>query len=228
MGKIDNMDCYQSNAQLTRLIAHEVRNPLTNINLAIDQLKTESAINTETFSLLDLIERNSNRINLLINNLLASFKTFELRLNAADMHQLIEDALAILKENIEYFELQVDLVFFQPSFVIEIDKGKIKVALINIISNALNAMVGMKKGKLTITTAADNKECRLLFEDNGSGIDKKSVKKIFEPFFTSNSKGAGLGLTSTKNIIEAHGGSINIDSNKKDGTKVEVRLPIMH
>lgn len=223
---MDNKNSFQAKVQLTRLIAHEVRNPLTNINLAVDQLKNDDAFDEEFLPLLDVISRNSNRINLLINNLLASFKYFELKPAAADVHRLINEILLSLQHNIDFNEIKVVREFCKPVYVLQLDKDKFYVALKNIIINALEACEN--NNILIIKTEQVDDQCVISFKDNGHGINKDVLKKIFSPFFSSKVRGAGLGLASSKNIIEAHGGDITISSADSSGTTVVVRIPVVN
>ena len=100
---------------------------------------------------------------------------------------------------------------------IQVDGEKVKIALINLIVNAIEAMPE-KTGKLLLKTSVRNNQCRIEIRDNGEGIPKENLERLFEPFFTSKATGSGLGLTNTQNIILSHGGSIRVKSEIGKGT----------
>ncbi|WP_374951667.1 ATP-binding protein, partial [Mucilaginibacter sp.] len=102
-------------------------------------------------------------------------------------------------------------------------KEKIKIAFLNIIVNAIEAMEP-GKGVLTIITKGENDRCVIELADNGSGMDRESLGRLFEPYFTSKPKGNGLGLTNTQNIILNHKGTIQADSEKGKGTTFTIAL----
>ena len=100
------------------------------------------------------------------------------------------------------------------------------IALLNIIVNAIEAMP-VKKGLLSVETAIVNDNCQITIRDNGKGMDAETVSKIFDPYFTSKSKGNGLGLTNTRNIILNHKGKIQVFSTPGRGTEFIISLDIL-
>jgi signal transduction histidine kinase len=104
-----------------------------------------------------------------------------------------------------------------------VDPEKIKVAFLNIIVNAIEAME-TDKGILRIKTEEKNGECLITFSDNGIGIEKDSLSKLFDPYYTSKAKGTGLGLTTAQNIVLHHNGSILTESEIGKGTSFIISL----
>ena len=96
------------------------------------------------------------------------------------------------------------------------DKEKIKIVFLNLIVNAIEAMD--QKGKLVLGTRSDNKKCIVTIEDNGKGMDKDQMSRLFEPYFSTKKDGNGLGLANAQNIILSHQGSISAESEKGVGT----------
>lgn len=212
--------------RIARVIAHEVRNPLTNILLAVSQFKdTDEVIIGEDSQLYtDIIERNCTRINQLITELLHSTRMIELHVDNCGINTLIEKALVLAQDRIQLHEIQVERHLVSPDILISADEEKVVIAFLNIIINAIEAMAP-GKGILTITTTRSHDKAKLMIADNGIGIPEDKLSRLFDPFFTSKSKGTGLGLTSTQNILLNHKGSIHVDSEPGKGSIFTIALP---
>jgi signal transduction histidine kinase len=195
--------------------------------LATNQLKTELAIeNEETSFLFEMINRNSQRINQLISDLLTSTKFSELNLEKLTVNELLEEALIEAKDRIRLNEVTL-LKAFQPNMPkIAVDKSKMKIALLNIIINGLESMEGQAIKRLTIETSLDEtvEKCVIKITDTGIGMSHESLSKLFEPYFTNKKNGNGLGLTNTQNIILNHKGEIHVASEPNEGTSFEITL----
>ncbi len=211
--------------RIARTIAHEVRNPLTNINLATDQLKIElnGNNNDDTGNMLNLIHRNSNRINQLITDLLDSTKAAELKAEKISINDLLDETLELAKDRIQLADIKVKKEYSRDERKISVDKEKIKIAFLNIIVNAIESMQ-QGKGILTLKTEGEKNKCVVKISDNGKGMDKESLSKLFEPYFTNKPSGTGLGLTNTQNIIFTHNGQISAESKLGVGTVFTVIL----
>jgi signal transduction histidine kinase len=217
-----NIEKLASTGRIARTIAHEVRNPLTNINLSVEQLKTDDN-DEDTLVMLDMITRNSNRINQLIADLLNSTKSTELIFQKVPINQLLEETLLLANDRIQLKNIRVEKKFAKDIPDLPVDAEKIKIAFLNIIVNGIEAME-RDEGVLLIKTEAQNNKCIITVTDNGLGIDKESLSKLFEPYFTSKPKGNGLGLTNTQNIILSHNGYIHVESELSKGTTFSVIL----
>ncbi len=216
---------FAATGRMARTIAHEVRNPLTNINLAVDQLKGELAEQDEnTGFLFDMINRNSNRINQLISDLLNSTKFSDLTFSKISVNKLLDEALAGAEDRITLSNVVVEKKYTGQLCDILVDEGRLKIALLNIIINAVEAMEGSPVRKLLVETMAENNKCKIIITDTGSGMDEEALSKIFEPYFTSKQKGNGLGLTNTQNIILNHKGDISVQSKPGAGTSFTIIL----
>ena len=210
--------------RIARTIAHEVRNPLTNINLSVDQLRSEMEEGKEgVFSLFNMITRNSNRINALITDLLNSTKFTELIYKRESMNKMLDETLELAGDRLQLKNIQVIKEYSDDVCDVSVDVERIKIAFLNIIVNALEAMES-GKGILTIKTASVEGKCIVSISDNGPGIDKESLSKLFEPYFTSKPKGTGLGLTNAQNIILNHNGYIYAESELGKGTTFVISL----
>lgn len=209
--------------RIARTIAHEVKNPLTNINLAAEQLKEVVSPDDETNMLFDMITRNGNRINQLVSDLLNSTKISELKFENVSANELLDEALYMAKDRIELNNVKVEKEYNAQLSTVLVDKEQIKIALLNLIVNAIEA-TEQGKGILNIRTGNKNNKCVVIIADNGVGMKKDDLLKLFEPYFTNKPKGTGLGLTHTQSIILNHKGSINVESEPGKGTKFEVIL----
>lgn len=224
---LQNLEKFASTGRIARTIAHEVRNPLTNINLATDQLKDISDEDEEEKDmLLGMISRNSLRINQLISNLLNATKFTELERGEESINEILDDSLALANDRIELKKINVIKNYSKTICRIKVDKEKIKIAFLNIIVNAIEAIDRDHARALSITTFQKENKCHIIITDNGSGMTEEVQSKVFEPYFTGKENGNGLGMTNTQNIILSHQGKINLKSLIGEGTTFEVILDI--
>jgi signal transduction histidine kinase len=204
--------------KIARTIAHEVRNPLTSLNLALEQMKDEMPKDNESLKIYsDVIQRNASRIEQLIDEMLSSSKPRELNLELTTVEQMIKEtiALAIDRLNLNEVRLETDYAPNLPRILL--DREKIKIAFLNIVVNAVEAME-QGKGRLRITAGARDGFVIVTISDNGKGIAPKDIEKLFDPFFTAKQGGMGLGLTSTKNILTSHSATIEVSSKVNQGS----------
>ena len=218
-----SMEKFASTGRIARTIAHEVRNPLTNISLAVEQLRELGVQHEEYQLLLDMVSRNAVRINQLSNNLLNATKFEELNVRRHSINQLLDETLEMAKDRIDLQHITVQKQYAQDICAVSVDSAKMKIALLNIIVNAIESME-KDKGILSLKTSSKDDRCVIEVEDNGPGMDEELVHKVFEPFFTSKQKGTGLGLTNSQNIILNHKGTISIDSKPGCGTRFIITL----
>ncbi|MBL7875603.1 MAG: PAS domain S-box protein [Cyclobacteriaceae bacterium] len=204
--------------KMARTIAHEVRNPLTNLTLAIEHINDELPEGSEAIKVYtEIIERNALRIEELIGELLNSSKPKELNLQLVDVQQLVEETLELAIDRINFNNVVLHKSFAENLPRILLDKTKIKIALINIIINAIEAMTGERRELSLILQQQDN-TVLLQVKDTGRGMSADELEKLFDPFFTAKPNGLGLGLTSTKNILKSHNAGILVESELNEGT----------
>lgn len=206
----------RSTATLLRTLAHEVRNPLTNINLSVEQLKPE--LNSEDANIyLDIIARNCGRIDSLISELLDLSRPAEISLQKTGLQEVIESTLASASDRISLKNIRLELAYpDQPAFVMA-DREKLKIAFLNILINAVEA-VPAQSGVINISIREEAANYRVFINDNGSGIPEENISRIFEPYFTSKTNGFGLGLAATWNILQSHRAGIDVSSQLGEGT----------
>jgi signal transduction histidine kinase len=197
-------------------LVHEVRNPLTNINLAADMLGL-SSLSEEQEKFVAIIKRGAERINHILTNFLSSHNEDEIHADSYSVNELIEEVLAINKDRIGLKHVMVNKNFGAGDLNILVKKQEIKIALINIIVNAIEALPPTN-GILTLSTGIKNDQCIIEIEDNGIGISEKNLLNIFDPYYTNKPGGMGLGLSTTMDILLSNCGTMDVQSEEGSGT----------
>ncbi len=212
---------------LAATVAHELRNPLAGIRLAVYNIKRKvpDPIIEKNLQNIDNKVTESDQI---INNLLFYSKIKVSHLKNINIYNILKASVeeAVKKDAEEASLISMDMESMKD-LTIEADPLQIKEVFVNIINNAIDA-VDAEKGRIEIAGKADNKFMTISIKDNGTGIREEDLGRVFEPFFTTKAKGTGLGLPVCKQIIMLHGGFINISSNPGEGTTVVISLPVEH
>ena len=207
-------------------IAHEVRNPLTNLTMSIRQLGKGIKPESSKAKYIEIIERNTERINYLITELLNCARPPKLDMQPHNIHRVLENVLESVMTKIKSKRIKVVKRFTSEKSIIGVDKELVERVFLNIVINAIEAM--SRAGKLIIITEVNQDLFGVKIQDNGQGINQKDIIKIFDPFFSTKSGGIGLGLTLCYGIIVSHGGTIEVESEPKKGTIFTVSLPADH
>jgi signal transduction histidine kinase len=222
--ELRSLEKFTATGRIARTIAHEIRNPLTNIVLAAEQIKSAPEASEESTMLLNMINRNAIRINHMISELLTSTKFAQLQYSKTDVSTLLDETLELARDRIELKHILVERNYSSQDGHVLADAEKMKIAFLNIIVNAIEAME--EKGILQIQTTTANNKCRIDIRDNGHGMNEETLQKIFDPYFTNKNGGNGLGLTNTQNIILNHKGSISVKSRPGEGSVFSITLNI--
>ena len=215
--ELKSIEKFALTGRISRTIAHEVRNPLTNINLAIEQLKFKEGNDEDTSMMLEMISRNSTRINDLISDLLNSTRSNLLVFDKRDINEVLDESIELAQDRIDLKGIRVVKKYEPELCIVAVDVQKIKIAFVNIIVNAIEAME-KGNGVLNLQTRKAGDKCQVMISDNGKGMDQEGVDRLFEAYYTTKQKGNGLGLTNTQNIILSHKGSISVESELGKGT----------
>lgn len=218
-------DRLELTSQITRTVAHEVRNPLTNIQLALEQLVDEVDDRKELASpYAAIIERNVGRIGTLIKEMLESSRKHELKPVRCTVDDLIGALVRSVSDRLELRGMTA-VVDVQPSLPdVLVDRDLIGLALTNIAVNAVEAMES-KHGVLRLQAARDGHSVVLRIADNGRGISPENLQRLFEPFYSGRSGGLGLGLTTARSILRGHGVLLDVESAVGHGTTFTLRFP---
>lgn len=209
-----------ANERLIRMLAHEIRNPLNNIILSTEHLMPESDDDPRK-DFLDIIKRNSIRVNQIITELLNMASPTELVFEKHTLQDIMEESLAQASDRISLNKIQVEKSYPDDPLMIDADKKKLVIAFTNILINAVEAME-VNKGNLNIRLCSTKDDHNIIIQDNGSGIPKEYMTKLFDPFFTMKKNGTGLGLTASYLIIQSHKAKLQVESAVDEGTKFQI------
>jgi two-component system, NtrC family, nitrogen regulation sensor histidine kinase NtrY len=215
-------------AEMARQVAHEIKNPLTPIQLSAEHLRRVHADRGEPMGevLEGCVDAILGQVKLL-RQISAEFSSFASSPTAkpgpVDVPELVTDMIDPYRTGLAG-RIEILHRVSPPLPRVFVDRTLIARSLSNIIENALHAMPG--QGQLTIDATADAEFVTLRVHDNGVGMDEESLARVFEPYFSTKTTGTGLGLPIARRNIELNGGAIEIDSGKGRGTTVIVRLPI--
>jgi len=222
-------------------VAHEIKNPLARIRMGIDYLWKEiHAQDKNTPFMLRAMEDAVTKASEVVKTLLDFSSIQSLNIQTGDLHPVIDRALSSVKEGLERFHIELNKDFCQDMPPIKLDAHRIEEVLINLLTNAVHVMPS--GGKLTVRTLTKKLETDsrrvgyrkgdifvpgetvaiLQVEDTGPGISEEMLDKVFDPFFTTKKHegGTGLGLAVAKNIMELHGGLVEIGNKEGGGARV--------
>ncbi len=211
-----------ANERLIRMLAHEIRNPLNNIILSVEQLLPDNEKEGER-EFLNIIQRNSIRINQIITELLNLASPAELIFEKYSLQEIMDESLARASDRIKLHKIEVEKNYPSSPLIVAADKNKLIIAFTNILINAIEAME-INKGILAVHLDDSDNTYNISIKDNGRGIPKEYLTKLFDPFFTLKKGGMGLGLTASYSIIQSHKANMQVESNVNKGTKFLIRF----
>ncbi len=203
--------------ELTSRITHDMRNPLTviiNYSMMI-QKNSKNKLDKKSLDQLALVESEARKMYRQIEDILNYVKLPPLKLQNYSLHDILKKVI----ENIQTDnDVEIQLPKANPQIICDIDK--LEIVFVNLITNAVEAISGTGSISISVKTAPNN--IIIEIEDSGPGIAKEDLDKVFEPLFTTKQSGTGLGLSSCKNIIERHGGTLSVKNNP---TTFTIKLP---
>jgi len=206
-----------ANERLVRILAHEIRNPLNNIQLSAENLEILLGESASHQPLINIINRNTKRINQMITELLTSTKTMELAFEKHALQDVVEESLSFARDRIDLQKIKLNRIFFPDPLYVWVDKPKLQIAFSNILINAIEAMES-DKGELSVFVTDAAETYRVAIKDNGRGIPAEYLSNIFEPFFTMKKNGMGLGLSAAYGIFQSHKATLQVESFPDSGT----------
>lgn len=212
--------------ELSAGIAHELRNPLASISGSIEMLAGELELSGEHRGLMDLITRESDRLDRIISDFLEFARLRYPTRGPVDIGVCIEEVLVLLRHNSSKTnDIDVSFVNADDLPSVRADDEQLRQVFFNLAVNSCEAMEA--GGKLEVVTSADDGESvTIAFCDNGPGIVSEDVGKLFEPFFTTKVGGTGLGLAIANKIVTAHGGTIEFRNRPNGGAEFIIVLPV--
>lgn len=217
-------------------VTHELRTPLTSIKAFVEILHDHQEIGEEDRAkFLETIIGETDRMTRLINQVLdlEKFQSGSLKLNTAPIQikEVLQDAITSLRHLFSEKQVRVVKDFADESVEILGDEDRLKQVFINLLSNAIK-FVPDKDGQVTIKLTKDVDQVEIVCSDNGKGIAKEDLERVFDKFYQvrdqarKKPKGTGLGLSITKKIVELHRGTIRVESKQNEGATFYVKLPI--
>ena len=232
--------------EVARRLAHEIKNPLTPIQLSAERLR-HKYLHTMSKEDADVLDRSTNTIVQQVETLKQMVKAFSdyarmpaVELKTLDLNQLINEVLVLYEDTEQKIKIKTQLDTTMP--FIEADTNRMRQLFINLVKNALEAMENQVDATLSVTTECAKKAAchyvEIKIQDNGPGIPQEMFSTLFEPYITSKPKGSGLGLAIVKKIVEEHGGVLWAENNqlisiasgqanKSKGATIFIRLPVV-
>lgn len=228
--KIEKMQRMAAWREVARRIAHEIKNPLTPIQLSAQRLRRrypdiiaeeDSVFDRCTNTIISQVDE--------IKNLVSEFSQFarmpKVNKSHGDLGKLCNDTLVLYKE--AHKEIQFNCVEKTPLPKFYFDSEQIKRCVINLLDNAVAALPDGGQIDIDISTDAENESAFLAIKDNGPGISKENKSKLFEPYFSTKKSGTGLGLAIVSTIVSDHSGYIRIQDNQPKGSVFTIELPLI-
>jgi signal transduction histidine kinase len=207
---------------MAAVIAHEVKNPLAGIRGAIQVLGGRMADDSREALLMKDIVGRIDALDEMMKDLLLFARPPKPRRSPTDIVPLVETTASLLSRDPSLQEVDIDVEGSAPP--VPADAEMLRIVFQNVLVNGAHAMEG--RGRIRVAVNTVDATCQIAFTDQGPGIPPDIRDKIFTPFFTTKSRGSGLGLPTAKRLIEAHEGDISIDCPTTGGTTVVVRLPL--
>jgi PAS domain S-box-containing protein len=210
--------------ELSGMIGHDLRNPLTAIKNAMYYLKRKQACSADSKEkeMMDIVDRSVDHANKIVTSLLEYSAEIRLEIEQCSPKELLDYVLlmAQVPERIRV----VDHTLYEPT--IWIDVNKMERVFLNLIKNAFEAIP--ERGTLQVRSKCVGENVEITFADDGAGMSEQTLAKIFNPLFTTKAQGMGFGLAICKRIVEAHCGKISVESTLGKGTTFTITLPIEH
>jgi len=228
--------------KLTGELAHEIKNPLSTIkiNLKLIREELEAAKSAEAnqtdqerssqgfkraLRKIAVIEKETDRLEQILEGFLRYIDRTELQLASVDISSLVSDMVDFYSPQARSHSIIIRQQLYDKPLVCKADEGMLKQVILNLFINAQQAM--SDGGELLIRTARQKKDAVIQISDTGSGIGPDKLPNIFDACYSSRPQGSGLGLPTAKKIVEAHNGTISVDSEPGKGTSFTIRLPLL-
>ncbi len=217
--------------KLTGELAHEIKNPLStikvNLKLAAEELERPGKNDptaTRALRKIAVIQKETDRLEQILDGFLRYVSRPELQLAGVNINELLSDMVDFYLPHAHSYSITVRRGFSSEPLLCKVDADMLKQVVLNLFINAQQAMDG--GGELMIRTSKQKENAVIQISDTGSGISPDKLPDIFKPYYSSRPSGSGLGLATAKRIVEAHSGTITVDSEPGKGTSFTISLPL--
>lgn len=213
--------------KLSASIAHEIRNPITAAKSLVQQMGEDPA-SVENIEYAKVAIEELDRVERSISHLLRYAREEDVRFERIEMVDVIESALETFRDRLAMTGVEVAKDIDDAS-AIKGDAEQLRRVVINLVGNAIDELEHEPAGKITISSGRNlaGTEVWVRVQDNGPGIPADRLDRIFDPFHTSKASGTGLGLAITRKVVEAHNGTIEVQSREAEGTTFCLTFPAM-
>ncbi|MFC1633475.1 PAS domain-containing sensor histidine kinase [Planctomycetota bacterium] len=239
--KNQHLEQLEELSKLTGGLAHEIKNPLSTVKLTLDLVSEEleelgsgQAEQTRAggnnrglkraHRQIAIIQKEANRLEQILEDFLHYIDRTELRLASTDINELVSDMIDFYSPQAHSHSITIRQGLANEPLICKIDPDMLKQVMLNLFINAQQAMTN--DGELMIRTDRQKNDAVIQINDTGRGISPDQLPHIFDAYFSSRPRGSGLGLPTAKKIIEAHNGTITVDSEPGKGTSFTIRLPL--
>lgn len=205
-------------------VSHEIRNPLVNIGGFSNRLMKSSEPKSDAYRYLDIISKESIRLEKILDDILNYSTMFQPKKELCNLGDLLQKNLLIIMDDLQKQSIALQLELDEANRIVLVDPNQMTQVFLNIIRNCIQAMP--KGGKLTLKCRKNMDFIVVEIKDTGIGIKKKELEQLFQPFYTTKSKGLGLGLPISQQIMTNHGGRIEVKSRYQRGTTFLIYLPV--
>jgi len=207
-------------------MAHELRNPLASISGSVQYLKDDVAAEGETLELMDIILRESHRLDQAIRDFLTFARPGKFSPQVVDLVKLLEDNIKLLGKSSEFRSgHRIETRYSSPRIDFELDPNRMKQVFWNLASNALKAMPDGGTLSISVDANRDDGQVEIGVADEGQGMDERQKERYFQPFSSSFAEGTGLGAAIVYRLVQEHRGKIHLHSSEGHGTTVRILLP---
>lgn len=230
--RIAMSDKLEALGRLTAGLVHEIRNPLLPIRNASEYLLNkygETENNAEMKSLLKIISDESERLNRVLEGFVKMGKNSFSSIGNCDLKEVIDEVLTLLNYTLNKNNIKTEIYFIHDNIILPYNKDNLKQVFINLMLNSIDAINmndNLKPRVITVRVTKDNNCISISIEDTGTGIQKKDLHQIFDPFYSTKEHGTGMGLYIAFNIIKSSGGEVDVQSSNEKGTKIILTIPI--
>ena len=215
-------------SKLTGHLAHEIKNPLSTIKVNLKLISEDIGGNDQktarALKKIAVVQKETDRVEQILDDFLRYIGKPELRIIETDINELINDMIDFYAPQAHSHSIVIRLGLYEKPLICKIDIDMLKQVILNLFINAQQAMTD--GGELIVRTAKVQNSAAVTISDTGSGIRQDKLDKIFTAYYSSKPAGSGLGLPIAKKVIDAHKGTIKVDSEQGKGTTFTIQLPL--